>query len=152
MKDVRTTQQDVSEEVGRLEPDYRTQEVHKTILTYDNFLDIPFERDTGRPEKGYGSVLPRHPPDHRKSYMVTTHSVDYKYPFEWTPKDFSVSLKHLLSLFLDIFNLLLLCYYRKTLRSLLDFIGHAQSLLTMMDTKEPESILSETAMLTSYRL
>lgn len=87
MKDTRSTQQAVEEEVQRLEPDYRTQEIHKRQLTYDNFADFPFDRDTGRPECGYGSVLPRHPTDHKRAYMVTTHSIDYKYPYEWTPKD-----------------------------------------------------------------
>ena len=97
MKDTRSTQQAVEEEVQRLEPDYRTQEIHKRQLTYDNFADFPFDRDTGRPECGYGSVLPRHPTDHKRAYMVTTHSIDYKYPYEWTPKDCVVSLSLSLS-------------------------------------------------------
>lgn len=90
MKDNRTTQQDVLEEVGKLKPDYETQEIHKSMVTYGNFSEFSLDRDTGRPARDYGSVLPRHPPDHRKAYMITTHSVDFKYPYEWTPKNVAV--------------------------------------------------------------
>lgn len=87
LKDAHTTTHDVLEEVTKLGPDYETQETHKPMVTYDNFYKIPFDRDTGRPDREYGSVLPRHPLDYRKAHMITTHSVDYKYPFDWTPKD-----------------------------------------------------------------
>ncbi len=90
LKDAHTTTHDVLEEVTKLGPDYETQETHKPMVTYDNFYKIPFDRDTGRPDREYGSVLPRHPLDYRKAHMITTHSVDYKYPFDWTPKDLVV--------------------------------------------------------------
>jgi hypothetical protein len=90
MKDARSTTHHYYKEVEDLKPDHETQEIYKSMVTYDNFHQFPLDRDTGRPERGYGSVLPRHPPDHRKWYMVTTQSVDYKYPFKWTAKDFSV--------------------------------------------------------------
>lgn len=86
LKGVLSTQHDTMSEVGRLKEDYRTRDAHKQMLTYENFFKIPFERETGRPERGYGSVLPRHPDDYRKMHLITSHSVDYQYRFEWTPK------------------------------------------------------------------
>lgn len=85
MKDVKSAQQDSMDEAVRLKEDHKTRETLQTIVTYDNFVTIPFERDTGRPERGYGSVLPRHAPSYRKMHLVTNHMEDYQYPFEWTP-------------------------------------------------------------------
>ena len=86
MKDALTTTHESLKQVGELKDDHKTRETHKTLVTYDNFITVPFERDTGRPERGYGSVLPRHHPDYRKWYMTTCHMTDFQYPFEWTPK------------------------------------------------------------------
>ena len=46
-----------------------------------------FRRDTGRPKRGYGAVLPRHNPDYNKAHYETTHLADYKAPFEFTPAE-----------------------------------------------------------------
>lgn len=86
MKDAHSTTHDVLEEVGKLKPDHETQEIYKSMVTYDNFSKFSLDRDTGRPARDYGSVLPHHPLDHRKAIMITTHSVDFQYPYEWTPK------------------------------------------------------------------
>jgi len=94
MKGILSTQHDVMSEVGRLQDDYKTREAHKKLVTYDTFFNVQYERDTGRPERGYGCVLPRHPPNYRKPYMVTTYEVAYKYPFDWTPIPNTMPVSH----------------------------------------------------------
>ena len=45
------------------------------------FIFVPFiYRETGAPKQGYGSVLPRHNPDHNKHYLESTHRSDYTPP------------------------------------------------------------------------
>jgi hypothetical protein len=43
-------------------------------------------RETGAPERGFGSVVPRHHPDHGKMRLDTTNKVDFKSPWPgWSP-------------------------------------------------------------------
>ena len=86
MKNNISTQHDSMKQVGELTDDHKTREVHKTLVTYDNFVSTNFDRDTGKPERGYGSVLPRHSPSYRKMNLITSHMTDYQYRLEWTPK------------------------------------------------------------------
>ena len=62
------------------------RDTQKAMVTYDNFDHATMNRETGKPERGYGSVLPRHTLQHDKRHLSTTHSVDYQYPFDWSPK------------------------------------------------------------------
>lgn len=43
-------------------------------------------RDLGTPQRGFGSVLPRHNPDYNKFHLESTHRADYTPPDpEYTP-------------------------------------------------------------------
>ena len=87
LKDFKTTTQEALNEVKDLKDIYTVQDTHKTLMNYDNFMEVPFEkRDTKRPEWGYGSVLPRHPLNYRKGNWNTTTNLAFQYPFEWTAK------------------------------------------------------------------
>jgi hypothetical protein len=37
-------------------------------------------RDLGTPQRGFGSVLPRHNPEYNKMHLETTHKADYQPP------------------------------------------------------------------------
>lgn len=89
MKDAETTTQESTRVVVRLKDDYKTREIHQKPVTYENFTKFMFDRDTGKPERGYGSVLPRNPLDHRMMRLITCHMDDFQYPFEWTPRSFT---------------------------------------------------------------
>lgn len=73
-------------EVHKLKKDFETRDTHKSMVTYDNFDSATTERETGKPQHGYGSILPRHRPEHGMRHLNTTQKIDYQYPFEWTPK------------------------------------------------------------------
>ncbi len=87
MKDVLTTQQDSLSEVERLKSDYERREIHQRMVSEGNFRQATKERETGKPERGYGSVLPRHQLEHGTHHLITTHAIDYQYPFQWSPKE-----------------------------------------------------------------
>ncbi len=72
------------DEVGKLKEDYRTRDIHKAMISEGNFSLCSVQRETGKPERGYGSVLPRHELEHRMQHFQTTHQLDFQYPFEWT--------------------------------------------------------------------
>ena len=96
MKNIQTTQQEAMCQVHELKEDYQLRDTHKAMVAYDNFDLATANRDTGKPERGYGSVLPRHQLQHDKRHLNTTHKVDYQYPFEWTPKPEEVGYSILL--------------------------------------------------------
>ena len=73
-------------QVHELKEDYQPRETHKAMVAYDNFEHATANRETGKPERGYGSVLPRYQLQVGKRHLNTTHRVDYQYPFDWTPK------------------------------------------------------------------
>ena len=86
MKDIQTTQQEAMCQVHELKDDYQPRDTHKPMVAYDNFENATADRETGKPERGYGSVLPRYQLQFGKRHLDTTHRVDYQYPFDWTPK------------------------------------------------------------------
>ena len=71
-------------QVGELKDDYETKE-YPSMIVQDNFSKACAPRDTGKPERGYGSVLPRHELDHDKMHLKTTYWKAYQYPYYWTP-------------------------------------------------------------------
>ena len=86
MKDIQTTQQYAMHQIHDLKEDYQLQETRKPMVDYDNFERATGHRETGKPERGYGSVLPRHQLHFGKRHLDTTHRTGYQYPFDWTPK------------------------------------------------------------------
>ena len=59
-----TTTQEAMSEVHKLKKDFETRDTHQTMVAYDNFDQASVRRETGKPERGYGSVLPTHRPEH----------------------------------------------------------------------------------------
>ena len=94
MKDIQTTQQEAMCQVHELKEDYQLRETHKAMVAYDNFEHATANRETGKPERGYGSVLPRYQLQFGKRHLDTTHRVDYQYPFDWTPKPEEVATSY----------------------------------------------------------
>lgn len=88
-KGIESTQHEAMGEVGRLKEVFMARDIHKPMLDHDNFvtgLSSMSARETQleRPLQGYGSILPRHTPEHGKMNLDTTYKVNYQYPFEWT--------------------------------------------------------------------
>lgn len=50
-----------------------------------------FHRDTGKPQSGYGSVLPHHNEEHNKYHLETTYGTDYHSHFPGCTLDANVS-------------------------------------------------------------
>ena len=59
-----TTTQEAMSEVHKLKKDFETRDTHQTMVAYDNFHQASVKRETGKPKRGYGSVLPTHRPEH----------------------------------------------------------------------------------------
>ena len=74
-------------EAHKLKSDFETRHTHKSMVSGSNFSESTKDRETGKPERGYGSVLPRHKLEHGTRHLNTTHRIDYQYPFEWSPKE-----------------------------------------------------------------
>ena len=47
------------------------------IIYWNNALFTIECRDTGAPERGFGSVLPQHPPDHGKRFFFNNYFTSY---------------------------------------------------------------------------
>jgi len=73
-------------EVEKLKDDFKERQIHKTMVSEGNFTSATEERETGKPKRGYGSVLPRHTLEQGTRHLNTTHRIDYQYPLEWSPK------------------------------------------------------------------
>lgn len=87
LKDVLTTQQEAMNEVNKLKSDFETRYTQKSMVSVKNFERATSERKTGKPERGYNSILPRHQLKHGETpELETTHKIDFQYPFEWSPK------------------------------------------------------------------
>ena len=43
--------------------------------------------DSGTPEHGYGSILPRHTSDHGMRHLDTTHKTDFQWQGEWNTEE-----------------------------------------------------------------
>jgi hypothetical protein len=82
-----TTTKEALKESQELKEEFQTKTIHKTLIHADNLEEATCERDTEAPKRGYGSVLPRHRDDHLARDLNTTHKMDYKYPFQWTPTE-----------------------------------------------------------------
>ena len=52
-------------EAQSLQEEFKTRSIHKAVITADNFDSAMSERNTGHPQRGYGSILPHHSSDHR---------------------------------------------------------------------------------------
>ena len=71
-----------------LKDDWRERCPKKSMIDDQSRVEgLPLERETGRPESGSFSVLPRHDPDHNKFYSETTTNTHYKAPFPYTPAE-----------------------------------------------------------------
>jgi hypothetical protein len=81
-----TTAAEAMNEGQELKEVYKEKETNKPMIVYDNFSTSTATRETDAPALGYGSILPRHNPDHDKRYLHTTNGLDYKYRLPWTPK------------------------------------------------------------------
>ncbi|XP_072170244.1 cilia- and flagella-associated protein 95-like [Diadema setosum] len=72
-------------EQANLKKDFEEQEPRKPMVDVATISHINLERDTGKPKTGFGSVLPRHNPEHDKRHLETTNRADYKPPYPYTP-------------------------------------------------------------------
>lgn len=104
-----TTSHDQMKQSVELKKDFETRETRHQMVSMSTFGNVNFKRDTGAPERGFGSVLPQHPPDHNKWYLDTTYEVDYKAPYPYKPpktpppeQDQSVLWKKCHSQFTDV--------------------------------------------------
>lgn len=95
-------------QVHELKEDYQLRETHKPMVAYDNFDHATANRETGKPERGYGSVLPRYQLQFGKRHLNTTHRVDFQYPFDWTPKPEEVVINHYILRLISILLIMLL--------------------------------------------
>ncbi|XP_031571011.1 protein C9orf135-like [Actinia tenebrosa] len=81
-----TTSHDQMEQSVLLKKDFESRETRRPMMDISTLNDIDFstKRDTGAPDRGFGSVLPRHNAEHGKRYLDTTYVVDYvaPYPYE----------------------------------------------------------------------
>ncbi|XP_070555395.1 cilia- and flagella-associated protein 95-like [Ptychodera flava] len=82
----KTTYQDSMEQIF-LKKDFDEQETRKPMVNLQTVGDADIDRDTGLPKSGYSAVLPRHYPEHDKQHLETTHRVDYKPPYPYTPTE-----------------------------------------------------------------
>ncbi|KAK6179095.1 hypothetical protein SNE40_011530 [Patella caerulea] len=83
----KTTYQDHSEEIFLRKREFEEKETRKPMITIENFANTNIDRELGSPQSGYGSVLPRHHPDHNRYYLESTHAADYKPPYPYVPSD-----------------------------------------------------------------
>ncbi|XP_066472961.1 cilia- and flagella-associated protein 95 [Tiliqua scincoides] len=79
-----TTYQDYMAQPYRLK-EYKELEIRKPLLDEDTFIAAVIGRETGRPETGFGAVLPSHSPDHFTMFLDTTYRIDYVPPYDYDP-------------------------------------------------------------------
>lgn len=104
----KTTYQEHSEQI-HLRKEFEEKDTTKPMLNKDTFTGSELDRDTNTPNRGYGSVLPRHNPDFDKRHLDTTYKTDYvpAYPFTPAPEkptdfpDHSMAYKKCHSQFCD---------------------------------------------------
>ncbi|XP_062506808.1 cilia- and flagella-associated protein 95-like [Corticium candelabrum] len=85
---VHETTTKVATEQIRLKKDFEVREIRKLMIGPHNSHHTRNKRKTDGPERGYGSVMPRHHPDHNKRRSDTTHKIDYKNPWpHWSPAE-----------------------------------------------------------------
>ncbi|XP_013398605.1 protein C9orf135 [Lingula anatina] len=79
-----TTYQDHAAQVS-LKKDFQEQATSKPMVNLETFAHTNLDRDTGHPQRGFGSVLPRHHPEYNKHHLETTYGADYFPPYTYTP-------------------------------------------------------------------
>lgn len=79
-----TTYQDHAAQVS-LKKDFTEREISKPMVNIHTFAHANLDRDTGKPQRGCGAVLPRHHPEYNKHHLETTHGADYVPPYPYTP-------------------------------------------------------------------
>ncbi|KAM4708296.1 cilia- and flagella-associated protein 95 [Discoglossus pictus] len=90
-----------------LKEDYKVQELPKLMVNEDNINTVNFERETGCPERGFGSAMPMHSLDHGAMNLETTYGIDYIFPYQCTvtglpdTPDYSAAYKKCHSQFTD---------------------------------------------------
>ncbi|XP_048763257.1 cilia- and flagella-associated protein 95-like [Ostrea edulis] len=81
----KTTYQDHAEQTN-LKKDFEEQIPRKPMMTMNTVEHSHIDRDLGTPQRGFGSVLPRHNPEYNKMHLETTNKADYQPPDpEYTP-------------------------------------------------------------------
>ncbi|EDO38748.1 predicted protein [Nematostella vectensis] len=81
----KTSSHDQMEQAVKLKSDFQTRDTRRQMVDMSSYYNTNFNRDTGAPDRGFGSVLPRHPPNHDKRYLDTTYKVDYTSPHHYEP-------------------------------------------------------------------
>ncbi|XP_062828053.1 cilia- and flagella-associated protein 95 isoform X1 [Anolis carolinensis] len=79
-----TTNQDFLSQPYRIK-EYKELEIPTLMLDKDNFEIGVLKRETGRPERGLGAVLPYHSPNRFKMLLDTTYHIDYVPPYDYQP-------------------------------------------------------------------
>ncbi|KAM9330696.1 cilia- and flagella-associated protein 95 [Gastrophryne carolinensis] len=70
IKDWNTTTQNHLSQI-QTQNDYKVRDVPKKMVNEDNITVLNIKRQTGCPERGFGSALPHHSKDHRKLKMAS---------------------------------------------------------------------------------
>jgi len=94
----------------KLRKDFEEKISRQPMIDQPSFHHTDKERNTGTPDRGFGSILPRHPPTHNKRYLDTTYRVDYqdtcpyevKLPEPIVETDNSAAVKKCHSQFTDV--------------------------------------------------
>ncbi|XP_057305932.1 cilia- and flagella-associated protein 95-like isoform X1 [Hydractinia symbiolongicarpus] len=94
----------------KLRKDFEEKVSRHAMIDHSTFHHTTKHRNTGTPERGFGSILPRHPTNHNTRYLDTTYEVDYRntYPYEPSPvivnddKDESAAYRKCHSQFTDV--------------------------------------------------
>ncbi|CAH1774853.1 unnamed protein product [Owenia fusiformis] len=81
-----TTYQDHSGQIF-LKKDFQEQETRHPMINPSTFAHSDLDRETGAPDTGFGSILPRHHAEHNKRHLQTTNKADFKPPFPYTPAE-----------------------------------------------------------------
>nr|CAB3227249.1 uncharacterized protein C9orf135-like [Phallusia mammillata] len=80
-----TTTQSAMQQI-ELKDDFTEQETRKSMVDVGSFAHGDIDRNiSSAPSRGFGSVLPRHHPDHDKLHLETTHKADFTAPYPFTP-------------------------------------------------------------------
>uniref|UniRef100_A0A6I8NQY4 Uncharacterized protein n=1 Tax=Ornithorhynchus anatinus TaxID=9258 RepID=A0A6I8NQY4_ORNAN len=77
---------EMHEEMAKIDLKPTLEGIEVKHLVNEDTLDLGIvERETGMPRTGFGAILSRHPPNHRKMSSDTTYRVDYVPLFDYEP-------------------------------------------------------------------
>ncbi|XP_067928714.1 cilia- and flagella-associated protein 95-like isoform X2 [Watersipora subatra] len=83
----KTTYQDHCDQ-HKLADDWSEKEYRKGMVNTGTFHHLSLDnRDTGKPEKGFGSTLPHHHSDHDRFRGRTTYIHDFQVPYPYVPAE-----------------------------------------------------------------